>query len=364
MVYLGYWFMFPVSILVATLAMTFGVGGAVLFSPIFIVVFPLLGVPTLSPATAFASSLLIMLVGFGSGLVGYQCRGLIDYRTGADFLALTAPMAIVGAVVQSWLAGPALLLLFAAMMGFLAVLVFVRRQPRPTSSQPPCCMHEMTSTSAGSAAPAGVAQQAAAPSQDVEAVNPAGTGALDSTQDMLRDPTRLPSTSVSSVASGSGLGRGCVWRYFNASSPRQLVDSKGITHSYVVRHPPAAVGLVSLGAFVTGLASVGVGETTVSTLRVMCHLPMRVAAATSVFVVAVTIAAASVTNVIISGVGSVPWTLVMFAAPGVLIGGQIGPHVSSKVPSWAAERALVALFGVLGVTMAGMGIDKAIDAWG
>lgn len=316
--------------------------------------------------------------------------GLIDYRTGADFLALTAPMAIVGAVVQSWLAGPALLLLFAAMMGFLAVLVFVRRQPRPTSSQPPCCMHEMTSTSAGSAAPAGVAQQAAAPSQDVEAVNPAGTGALDSTQDMLRDPTRLPSTSVSSVASGSGLGRGCVWRYFNASSPRQLVDSKGITyvpgwcmgclvvqcsmftarcvstcrHSYVVRHPPAAVGLVSLGAFVTGLASVGVGETTVSTLRVMCHLPMRVAAATSVFVVAVTIAAASVTNVIISGVGSVPWTLVMFAAPGVLIGGQIGPHVSSKVPSWAAERALVALFGVLGVTMAGMGIDKAIDAWG
>ena len=80
MVYLGYWFMFPVSILVATLAMTFGVGGAVLFSPIFIVVFPLLGVPTLSPATAFASSLLIMLVGFGSGLVGYQCRGRLAVR--------------------------------------------------------------------------------------------------------------------------------------------------------------------------------------------------------------------------------------------------------------------------------------------
>ena len=171
-----------------------------------------------------------------SCVVAVFAAGLIDYRTGADFLALTAPMAIVGAVVQSWLAGPALLLLFAAMMGFLAVLVFVRRQPRPTSSQPPCCMHEMTSTSAGSAAPAGVAQQAAAPSQDVEAVNPAGTGALDSTQDMLRDPTRLPSTSVSSVASGSGLGRGCVWRYFNASSPRQLVDSKGITYVPGVVH--------------------------------------------------------------------------------------------------------------------------------
>ena len=38
-----YWFMFPVSIVVATCAMLSGIGGAALFTPIFILVFPLLG---------------------------------------------------------------------------------------------------------------------------------------------------------------------------------------------------------------------------------------------------------------------------------------------------------------------------------
>ena len=38
-----YWFMFPVAIVVATCAMLSGIGGAALFTPIFILVFPLLG---------------------------------------------------------------------------------------------------------------------------------------------------------------------------------------------------------------------------------------------------------------------------------------------------------------------------------
>ena len=38
-----YWFMFPVSICVATTAMLSGIGGAAFFMPIFLIVFPLLG---------------------------------------------------------------------------------------------------------------------------------------------------------------------------------------------------------------------------------------------------------------------------------------------------------------------------------
>jgi hypothetical protein len=38
-----YWFMFPVSIGVATTAMLSGIGGAALFTPIFLIIFPLLG---------------------------------------------------------------------------------------------------------------------------------------------------------------------------------------------------------------------------------------------------------------------------------------------------------------------------------
>ena len=38
-----YWFMFPVSICVATTAMLSGIGGAALFIPIFVIIFPILG---------------------------------------------------------------------------------------------------------------------------------------------------------------------------------------------------------------------------------------------------------------------------------------------------------------------------------
>ena len=72
--FLGYWWMCPVSVAVATAAMTFGIGGAVLFSPIFIVFFPLFNVPVLTPADAIGAALMTELVGFSSGLVGYQWR--------------------------------------------------------------------------------------------------------------------------------------------------------------------------------------------------------------------------------------------------------------------------------------------------
>ena len=47
-----YRFMFPVSICIATTAMLSGIGGAALFTPVFIIVFPLIGpeYPLATPA--------------------------------------------------------------------------------------------------------------------------------------------------------------------------------------------------------------------------------------------------------------------------------------------------------------------------
>ena len=68
-----YWFMFPVSMLVATTAMLSGIGGAALFMPIFLLIFPLLGpeYPLTSPVAAIAVALLTETFGFSSGFVGY-----------------------------------------------------------------------------------------------------------------------------------------------------------------------------------------------------------------------------------------------------------------------------------------------------
>lgn len=67
-----YWFMFPVSILVATTAMLSGIGGAALFMPIFLLIFPLLGpeYPLTSTVAAIAVALLTETFGFFSGFVG------------------------------------------------------------------------------------------------------------------------------------------------------------------------------------------------------------------------------------------------------------------------------------------------------
>ena len=46
----GHWYLFPISILIATTAMASGVGGAVFFSPLFILVLQL------EPAVSVPSS--------------------------------------------------------------------------------------------------------------------------------------------------------------------------------------------------------------------------------------------------------------------------------------------------------------------
>ena len=59
-----YWYVFPVSILIATIAMASGVGGAVFFSPFFILV---LGIP---PEVGIGTAV-------GSSVPAWQCESLI-----------------------------------------------------------------------------------------------------------------------------------------------------------------------------------------------------------------------------------------------------------------------------------------------
>ena len=105
-----YWFMFPVSIIVATCAMLSGIGGAALFTPIFILVFPLLGEEYVlaSTMTAVAAALFTQTFGFLSGFIGYYRRKLIDYQLARRILRVSIPVAILGAVVANYVSGSVL----------------------------------------------------------------------------------------------------------------------------------------------------------------------------------------------------------------------------------------------------------------
>lgn len=248
-----YAFMLPTATAVATCCQLCGIGGAALFSPIFLLVFPLLGpdYPLDSAAAAVASALLTETFGFASGLVGYARRDLVDWDAAGAFLVISVPVALVGAVCAPLLAGDAGLLraVYALLMISLAT-------------------------------------------------------------DLARRDRTTP-------ASGDTLTDGA-----------------------------ATAG----GAFLTGLLGVGIGEVVLP--QVSRDRPLPRAAGTSVAVVAGTAAAAAVAQVAELDAAAVPWELVRYTTPGVIIGGQIAPRLAGRLDDRQIERAAAILFAFVGAAFA------------
>lgn len=280
-----YWFMLPVAALVATCAMLSGIGGAALFTPIFILVFPLLGpqYPLESGIAAIGTALLTQIFGFSSGFISYYRRRLIDFGLAAKFLRISAPVAIVGALAAGALHDAFIVGGYALLAGILAYILF---------------FHSRGADFGASTSPA--------------------------------------------VGDNAGM--------------RRRTDRAGKTYFYRdVVFGPAAVLITSIGAFLTGLLSVGIGEVIVPQLT-RRGVPMAVAAATSVAVVIVTVACASFTlvgqMVAKGGLSAVPWSLVCYTIPGVIIGGQIGPHLHGRISQRQLDRANGVLFLLIAIAMA------------
>lgn len=112
------------------------------------------------------------------------------------------------------------------------------------------------------------------------------------------------------------------------------------------------------GAFLTGLLGVGIGEVVLPQLTRGRGMPIPSAAGTSVAVVTVTAAAAAVAQlaqlaaVADDAAGVVPWELVCYTVPGVIVGGQIAPRLAGRLDNATIERAAAALFGVVGLAFA------------
>lgn len=101
------WYLFPVSVLIATTAMASGIGGAVFFSPLFMIVLKL------DPAVAIGTALITELFGFSSGMYAYWRRKLIDFHLGRRLLMASIPAAIVGSLMADLIPGTILKIIFA-----------------------------------------------------------------------------------------------------------------------------------------------------------------------------------------------------------------------------------------------------------
>lgn len=283
-----YWFMLPVSTMVATGSMLGGIGGAAMFMPIFLIVFPLLGpeFAITGPVAAIGTALLTEAFGFSSGLVGFLRRHLIDFKVAKSLIIIAVPSAIVGSFLSQYADPNMLKIMYGSLMLILTYIML----KRPSSKE----------------------------KQQI-------------TKDTLEG------------------------KFENLGHERIITDNKGNIFKYHLCHPGKGRGFTIVGGFITGLMSVGIGEIVTPQLVKSCKMPVSVAAATSIFVIIITVAAASGTHIysLISegGMDAVPWHLVLYTAPGVVIGGQIGSRLQGKFSQDKMEKIFAGLFGLIGISM-------------
>lgn len=276
-----YWFMLPLSAFIATTAMLSGIGGAALFTPLFVIIFPLLGpqYPLESTIAAIGTALLTGTLGSLSGYIGYYRKRLIDFQITKKFLYTAVPVAIFGALVARYIDDALLLAGYSILVFILALAIMFLRQRSTQHSE-------------------------------------------------------------------------------DASSTRSIsikIDNTGKRYEYFApKHGLASVSLTSIGAFLTGLLSVGIGEVIIAQLTKR-DIPVPIAAATSIAIGTVTLAAASfvVLGQLISadGLSAVPWHLVIYTIPGVIIGGQIGPRLQGRIPQRALELTIGFVFIAISFAM-------------
>ena len=106
------------------------------------------------------------------------------------------------------------------------------------------------------------------------------------------------------------------------------------------------------------MISTGLGELNGYFLLQRCRVPSQIAVATSVFVVAVTALVASGGHFIKFAQSggetlNIVFSLVIFTVPGVIIGGQLGPLVSSRILQHTLERMLAILFILVAILTLG-----------
>ncbi len=114
------WFMFPVAIGIATIAMLAGIGGAVMFAPFFMLVL------RLDPLIALGAGLAIEVFGFSSGVIGYLRKKVINFNVVKQVIVLTIPASIVGVVLGRVIPVFALKILLVLLILYLAYQFLLR----------------------------------------------------------------------------------------------------------------------------------------------------------------------------------------------------------------------------------------------
>jgi len=118
---LTYWFLLPISVVIAAVANGAGIGGATFFSPLFILA---LG---LEPEVAIGVALITEVFGFASGVVAHARARTIDWKLARLLAMASIPAAIIGSLVARYI--PPEILKAVLGLGLLAIAIaFLRHR--------------------------------------------------------------------------------------------------------------------------------------------------------------------------------------------------------------------------------------------
>ncbi len=274
-----FWYLLPIAIAIATVSMSSGVGGAVFFSPLFIIG---LG---LDSKIAIGAALMTELFGFASGLFAYMRAKLIDYKLGLTLLLFSIPFAILGTLYGRLIPDIILKTIFAVGIIFIGYQLFVSWRQEEKEKR----------------------------------------NALNKKE-------------------------------FEKTFQSELVDREGHVFRYTVCNKNMGRMFSAIGGAFVGMISVGLAELQEYHLVAKCKIPTKVAVATSIFVVVITVLVASVGHFYEfvqegGGVLSQVLNIIVYTIPGVIIGGQLGPLLQKKVPPDVMKVSISLLFIGVGVFM-------------
>ncbi|MCG7848379.1 MAG: sulfite exporter TauE/SafE family protein [ANME-2 cluster archaeon] len=105
---LTYWYLFPVGLVIATLAMSAGISGANFWIPVYLICVKL------DPLVTFWLALITMIFGFGSGVVRNIHQGTVNWYLVRQYLIPTVPGAVIGALLTSYINGKVLVFIFGS----------------------------------------------------------------------------------------------------------------------------------------------------------------------------------------------------------------------------------------------------------
>jgi uncharacterized membrane protein YfcA len=107
------------------------------------------------------------------------------------------------------------------------------------------------------------------------------------------------------------------------------------------------LGFISLLAIVSGMLSISIGEWLIPIMRSKLALRMSVAVATSIATIFGTCLLGAASHALM---GNQPqWSVIGWAVPGVLIGGQIGPRLTERINERKLKDLFVFLLTLIGI---------------